>query len=457
MQRLARVVVPLVLLASCREYNPASCENPSNAGMPPCGMPDAPPVDLSCKDDTGCATTPDLPVCTITDSIGMCVQCTPEKRAKCMTTTPICTNNRCVACTRHSDCPESNVCKLDGSCAVETEVAYVDGTTGKDQMVCSKAMPCTKIENAVMTGKPIVKVSGTVTERTTLDSKTVMILGDPGARLTPMADTVALDVRGTSRVQIFDLEISHMAAAPAREGVTVQDSADLRMTRVSLINNTADGARISGGHLTCTRCVVAQNANRGINAQAGILTISQSNIQNNLGGGILIGLDASFQIVGNVIFHNGLPTTATGGINVPQVTGTSANRLDFNSISRNDAVPQIAPGIHCISIGLQLTARYNIVWDNGPSPAFRDQVNAGGCDHASSDLGPLPAAFGTTNVNVDPVFRDELTGDLRLRAPISTMLYANPSADEIAGPAARDIDDEMRGVATEMGADHVSR
>ena len=458
MQRVARVVVPLVLLAACRQYNPESCENPSNAGMPPCGMPDGPPVDPSCKDDSGCSTTPDLPVCKITDNVGMCVQCTPDKRATCSGTMPICTNNRCVPCTRHSDCTDSDVCKLDGSCALETEVAYVDGTTGKDQMVCSKAMPCTRIEAAVMTGRAIVKVSGTVTERTTLDSKNVLILGDPGARLTPLADAVALEVKGTSQVQIFDLEISHPPGAPAREGVTVVDPADLRMTRVSVVNNTADGVRVSGGKLACTRCTIAQNTLVGINATGGTILISQSTIQKNQDGGIAVnGMDTGFQIVGNVIFNNGTTTSGTGGINVPQVRGVPANRIDFNSISRNDAASVLAPGVHCVSITSPLTARYNIIWDNGKSPAFRDQVNVSGCDHKFSDVGPLPTSLGTMNVNTDPLFVDELAGDLRLRKPVNMTLYVTPSADDVAGPAARDIDDEQRSIATEMGADHVMR
>jgi hypothetical protein len=231
--------------------------------------------------------------------------------------------------------------------------------------------------------------------------------------------------------------------------------ADLRMTRVSLINNTADGARVTGGRLTCTRCTIAQNTNRGINAFAGAITISQSAIVNNLGGGILIGSDAGFQIVGNVFFNNGTPASTTGAINIPQVMGSSANRLDFNSISRNNATAQVAPGVACVSLVTQLTARYNIIWDNGTPPVFQDQINSGGCEHALSVIGPVPAAFGT-NINTDPGFTDELAGDLHLKQS-DVRLHVNVSAGELAGPAARDIDDEPRGMPADMGADQVSR
>jgi len=156
-------------------------------------------------------------------------------------------------------------------------------------------------------------------------------------------------------------------------------------------------------------------------------------------------------------YYDVIPGSGTGGINVPQVRGLATNRIDFNSISRNDARPLFAPGVQCISSPTSLTARYNIIWDNGTSPAFRDQVNAAGCDHKLSDIGPLPASYGMMNVNTDPLFMDELAGDLHLMKPVNAMLFANPTASEIEGPAARDIEDELRTVRTEMGADHVAR
>jgi hypothetical protein len=466
MQRAA-LVIPLVLLVGCREYNPESCRNPDNAGVPPCGMiPDGPPIDLSCRDDTGC-TNPDQPVCTITNNVGVCVECTPERAAKCSAATPICTTNKCARCTRHSDCMGSNVCKPDGSCALETEVAYVDGAMGTNQMMCSKTSPCKKIEDAAMTGR-IVKVSGTVTDRTTLNNRNALILGDPGATLALSMDEVALEVRGSSQVEIYDLVITHTGTPPpAREGVTVADTADLRMTRVRLIGNNADGARVTGGNLRCTRCTIAQNASNGINAQGtqaqpAAITISQSTIENNTGGGIAIGPNTSFQIVGNVLYHNGSPSSLTGGISVGRMIGSPANRLDFNSISRNETIAGVAPGIDCESVGTSLTARYNIIWNNGAPPQFtdQDQVNSGGieaCAHMSSDIGPLPDPPSAGNVKLEPDFMSENNGDLHLRqskAPLSV----NPSTNELTGLAEFDIDDQPRGTGgTDMGADHVPR
>ena len=459
MQRVALVVVPLVLLVGCRERNDQFCDNDANQSLEVCGgmIPDGPPIDVSCKADDGCTANPDQPVCKITGNTGVCVECTPEKRMKCPTMKPICTNDRCAPCTRHSDCTESNVCKPDGSCALETEVAYVDGA-GADQMICSKMEPCTKIEKAAMTGR-IVKVSGTVSDPTVLNNRNPLILADPGAKLSPSMDAVALEIRGNSQVEIYDLEISHTGGA-SREGITIADTADLRLTRVSLVNNNADGARVTGGKLTCTRCTITQNAVAGINAagssnQPVVITISQSTIANNVGGGIQIGLFTSFQIVGNVIFHNGASATFSGGINAPQVTASSTNRIDFNSISRNESAS--APGISC-TVTAQFTGRYNIIWDNGTPPIYSDQVNSGvnSCDHTFSNIGPLPATFGTNNKNTDPGFMDENNGNLHLRQS-DPQLTVTPSSNELTGLAARDIDDQPRAATTDMGADHVPR
>jgi hypothetical protein len=469
MQRVALVIVPLVLLVGCREYNPASCENPANAEVSPCGMmPDGPPIDLSCKDDTGC-TNPDQPVCKITGDVGVCVECTANKTARCADRRWVCTSDdKCEPCTRHTDCTDSNVCKPDGTCALENEVAYVDGTTGSDQNPCSKMLPCKRIEDAAMMTGKIVKVSGTLTERTKLDGRNVTILAEPGASLALSKDEIALEVVGTSQVEIFDLVITHTGSSkPEKEGVLVDDTADLRMTGVRIIENNADGVRVAKGRLTCTRCVIAQNTGLGINAVDGRVTISQSTIQKNPGGGILISANVDeFQIVGNVIFNNGrltmsTPGSTTGGIRVSGVTGTMANRIDFNSLSRNETVSGVAPGIHCESFGTALTARYNIIWNNGTPPQFidQDQVNSGigVCAHMSSDIGPRPDPPSAGNVNLDPDFMSENNGDLHLMQS-KVMLSVNPSTTELTGLAQNDIDDQPRGTgATDMGADHVPR
>src|SRR5438128_2744921 len=133
----------------------------------------------------------------------------------------------------------------------------------------------------------------------------IVIVADLNAKLTPTQDGAALDIRGNSKIQIYDLEISHMPGAPAKDGIALSDTAELELTNVRLINNTGDGAHIANaGHLTCTHCTVENNVNRGIIMDNGELTISRSQIKDNVGGGIFIPSTGKFQIVGNVIFGN---------------------------------------------------------------------------------------------------------------------------------------------------------
>jgi hypothetical protein len=431
MQRLALVVVSLIVIAGCHQDNPASCELPSNAGNGVCPGVDAaidtPPPPPECTMNSECAN-PDKAVCDTVLNGGTCVQCTAMTATACKAETPACINDVCAPCIRHADCVASNVCMPDGKCADEKNVAYLDGG-GKDQMMCTRAMPCTKIDKAAM-AKSILKISGTLTERATLDGLNVVILADPGAKLTPTQDGAALELR-QGKVQIYDLEIS----GSLKEGIFVNDDqAEVELTRVSLLSNTTDGARVNAGHLTCTRSTIARNTLRGINLAAGEVTISRSVIRDNTGGGLLIGVNGIFQIVANFIFGNGSAGSLTGGINAPALDGNDTNRIDFNSISHNNASG--VAGIQCNS-GMALTAKYNILWKNGAV----DQI-AGNCAHISSDIGLLPASPTATNFNMDPGFQNEANGDLHLK-PDSPVRMLVQGAD-VSGIAASDFDGDVR-------------
>lgn len=463
MQRLAVVVASLVLslvvVGGCHQDNPESCELPANAGMgmcPPVDATDAPttpPPPPECTMSNPC-TNPDKGVCDTTLDGGTCVQCTAASQMACKGASLACINRACAPCTKHTDCVDSNVCMPDGTCANADDVAYLDGG-GTDQMTCSQATKCTRIERAVM-AKSILKISGTLTERATLNNmRNIVILADPTARLTPTQDGAALDIRGNSTIQIYDLEISHMSGGAAKDGIALSDTAELALTNVRLVNNTADGARIAGGHLTFTHCTIAQNANRGISMTGGELTISRSEVTTNVGGGIFIPGDGKFQIVGNFIFGNGGASTQAGGISIGASAGDGTNRIDFNSVSRNNANVAFAPGIHCVSTGTQLTAKYNVVWDNGVAPFATDEVNITGCVHVSSDIGPSPGSAGVSNFNLDPGFTDEASGDLKLKNTSNVRQKAEDL--DLSGLAAKDIDGEMRSSPVDLGADQAPR
>ena len=114
-----------------------------------------------------------------------CVQCTTDDSSACVGGTPVCVSNTCQKCTAHAQCA-SDVCLPDGSCADPAldQVAYVKvNGTG---MVCSQLSPCGTLDIGLKKNKPYVKIaSGIVTDSktTTIDGKSVTILGDQGAKL----------------------------------------------------------------------------------------------------------------------------------------------------------------------------------------------------------------------------------------------------------------------------------
>lgn len=451
MRCLTLVVVSLVALSGCKERDPAYCASAAHVGDP--GCPGASVGDGPCKTNSDCTGTPGFPACDTMDSGGTCVECTASDHALCTGTTPLCDNHMCVACINDGDCGAGGLCLPSGACARLSDVAYVDGTNGVDNASCTMSQPCTRIDVAAGL-KLIVKVSGTVKDRCILNGSIVTILGQPGAKLIPIAgnDGPAFEIKGASHVEVYDLEINQATGTlPAKDGsgVLVEDSAEVLMTRVKLLNNTVYGADVKGGHLTCTLCTINQNTNLGVNVAGALLTISQSTIGGNMGGGISISTGSSFQIVGNVILGNGQNNSLTGGINI-QVNGSSVNRLDFNSLSHNTALNGVGPGIQCTS-GMPLTANNNIIWDNGTgTPAPPQVASPGGCDYAYSDIGPTSVQAGT-NMSTLPQFKDEVM-DLHLMPTSPVRRMADPNAD-LSGLAVYDIDGDKRVSRADLGAD----
>jgi hypothetical protein len=455
MLRLTFLVVSVVTFAGCKTDNPQSCELPENANNAEC-------TDAGsggrCQSSAECTDKANFPDCETMAGphVNTCVQCTATENALCTGTTPLCKEDSCVACVNDSDCGNGtdSLCLPNGSCALLSDIAYVDGTAGMDGAPCTMSMPCTRIDVAANM-KPVVKVSGTVQNRCSLNGKTTTILGESGAKLIPTGgginDGPALEIKGASHVEVYNIEIDQATGGLVKDGsgVLVADTAEVLMARVKLFSNSVDGAHVTGGHFTCTLCNISQNADLGINVSGAQLTINQSTIRDNTNGGISIGLGGSFQIVGNVIYNNGQTNKVTGGINI-NVDGSNANRLDFNSVSHNTAISTTGQDIKCIS-GIPLTANNNIVWDSGSS---QPQV-AGTCTYAYSDIGPNGIGTAMSNMSTLPQFQNESNGDLHLTTSSPVRRMADPGAD-LKGLAAYDIDGDPRPLPplrADLGAD----
>lgn len=184
-----------------------------------------------------------------------------------------------------------------------------------------------------------------------------------------------------------------------------------------------DGTRITANEASAidtTSCAVAiTRAQLDSNNQTGTLTAAirvsggsialvRSVVRNNRGGGLDIGNNATFSLVGNIVVANGATTSNVGGISIS--TTASVNRLEFNSIAENTAQGGAVAGVACAA-NVGFAAANNIIWNSRTNGVAGLQI-FGGCGYAYSDIGPnaISAGIPTSNLqNVDPVFVGETT------------------------------------------------
>jgi len=207
----------------------------------PGANPDQSCAEIDAKVANGCSSNATCAapkaVCDLAGS-KTCVQCVaPDDTSACTATSPICGGDHtCRGCTAHTDCPLSDVCLPDGSCADSSVVAYV-APTGTDNTSCTKATPCTKAAKALATSRPYVKFTGTTDEQVSINNQNATLLADPGAKLTYTTGTgILLKIDGTSVVSIFDLEIAD-ALGPTGASISLQNgnTATVTLQRVKIV------------------------------------------------------------------------------------------------------------------------------------------------------------------------------------------------------------------------------
>lgn len=428
---LARRALPsLLLLTAVGAFcltTPAGCFLYKDDPLYCAGFPDntCPEDELTCSSDAQC-TEPGKLVCD-TDKTKVCVECTPTSAAACAGKTPVCGDtNACRACSQHTDCL-SAVCMPDGSCGDETKVAYVAAAPlGTDNGPCTKAMPCTKLSKALDTALPVVKINGTVDEKVTIDKRSVMLLADPGAKLTSVASTgILLEVKNDIQVDIYDLELTG-ATGPSGIGISVPPGSapTLNLHRVQVMGNSSVGIGVGGGKLM----------------------LSRSTIASNLGGGISI-TTATFDITNSFIYRNGTADTTTfGGLRLDIATAPG-NRLEFNTITDNRALAN-SGGVIC-----------NVA-------AFAGANNIIARNSLNSDAtAPNAQTFGACTYPTSRV-QNDLTGlmfeDPEAPAPFNYRLKAgSPLIDQATTASAIivDFDGDVRpqGGQKDIGADEVKQ
>jgi hypothetical protein len=320
----------------------------------------------------------------------------------------------------------SNACLPDGSCADPTQVAYVD-PKGSDNPECAKTTPCTKVMAALATNRPYVKFHDTTDEAVSINNQNVTLLADPGAKLTRTSNGLLLEVRGTSQVAVYDLEVTGASSA-AGVGISLPsgNTSTLELRRAKVTNNAGGGIVVSGG----------------------VLTISQSTVSGNVGGGVSV-TGGAFVIVGNVFFANGSSTSVAGGVGI-QTSQAAMNRLELNSFNKNQTQDGVGSAVQCTAG--TFTARNNIMSGNGTLTNM-EQIG-GTCAHTYSIVRPGTLPSGTGNIAGDPLFKNTTTGDLHIQPGSPAAGAADPSSD-LTGIAAQDIDGDARTKPADLGADEI--
>ena len=351
------LLVGIGLLGACK--NDQHCPGNLNDD---CRLGDAP---TPCSSSAQC----DDPTPACDTSTMTCVQCTPAEVGACTGATPVCRDTTCESCTRHLDCPASDVCLPDGSCVDPAldQVAYV--TQGGSGTTCMKAMPCATLDAAVLTGKPYIKIAaGQVKDNkiTMISGRAVTVLADFGAKLDRDGDGPILDIHSANTdVRIFDLEITG-ATDPGGDAILLQPNGGSPM-------------------LTLTRVLVNGNQGRGIVGSGGSLVVAQSIFSSNAGGGIVMTASGIISITNSYIHHNGTPVMASvGGLSL-RPTGTS--KVEFNTIIDNQANLGAASsgGMFCDVAGF--IAANNIIFRNTGGAAGNVQT-FGNCTYGNSFVMP---------------------------------------------------------------------
>ncbi len=457
MHRLALVVVSLVAAAACNEANPNSCELPQNAGTGEC----PPDTGGPCQSSNECTATADSPVCDLLDNGGTCVHCTASEHSLCTGMTPRCEAHACVACVDDGDCGSSGVCLTTGDCAAADRIIHAKvtggiangcGSAGNECSLAKALTEVTATRNIIKLDDPapaVYSANGyTVMSEVLIDARNAIIVrSDTGPILTINGNGIATILGGTIRG----------ATGANGDGIRCQSNSTLTVNRTTIEQNDESAIDASSCTLTVTGAKILGNGKRtndfyaGIVVDDGTVTITQSWIASNRGGG-LTNNRARFLIVGNVFLDNGVAAgTAFGGVFI--MSTMPGSRFDFNTIAENNSQATVAAGVQCTAAA-GFVARYNIVWNNNSVQGITaDQVD-GGCSYAYSDIGtaPVPPLLDSgNNMTIEPSFINELT-DLHLQ-PQSMVRRAADQGADLGGLAERDIDGDRRVPKADLGAD----
>ncbi len=395
----------------CNEIPMGRCNKSTDCtknDKPVCDMPNN--ICVSCSGNTQCkdwATAQVDPLNRVLCINGQCnecmdnSQCTRPGKGFCNQNT-----NVCGGCTANSDCPGSNICKLDesllatgdtlskiGECVLMTDVVAVDNNLAKCDNAGAGGKPFCQISQAVSSGKSYIKVVGNGAVSASLyqpvtvsnGGQRVTIIG-PGRDAMPYATAQAVingvTVTGGAQVTLIGISVTNNGGAPA---VQCNGSGSLYAQNVLI----SDTVAVPKGGIYASSCSK--------------VNVERTKITNAIGYGIFITGGSGHRVVNNAIINGGSVAEPTG----MRLSGGASGLFAFNTIANNRQ-----GGILCDSA---VAVSDSIVMVNGAGPEVSTNCQS--------------ARIVSSGVTLDPSYMNAMAGDPRITADPGNVAIDKGAAD----------------------------
>ncbi|MEO6777481.1 MAG: hypothetical protein ABI467_31430 [Kofleriaceae bacterium] len=382
---------------------------------------DVPNATLATKDASGdgrgvcidaSTCTAPTPQCDTTSHT--CVECLSSP--DCVTPDrPVCQAEACRGCLDDTECPASNVCLSDGSCADPARVLYAAQTgTG---VACTQAAPCTfdQAVASVSATADVVKLApGTYDRPAQLAITKNMIVTGEGATFHGTATT--------SFTLMFDIT-----------------SAAVTFLRIHFDLGGMFGAECGmNGELHLDRVVIT-NGVAGAYSSACTFSVDRSLIDSVTFYGLYL-INSTVTVSNTFVTNSG--ASSQGGI----VINGSSGVIEHVTLAGDTAAMAGGQAIRCTDGNVAI--RSSIIFGNG-TPAVEDACLVG-----HSVIDPGYAGPGTDNVTMDPLYVAPATRDYHIQAGSPAVGLADPASHQTD-----DYDGDPRpnpaGSMADSGADEI--
>jgi hypothetical protein len=279
----------------------------------------------------------------------------------------VCDAGACRACRAHSECG-SGVCKGDGTCASESEIAYVE-TGASDTANCSRATKCS-LTHSITVGRPYVLLAtGTYTlnaDFTLLGTISLVGGSSPKPELTRSTAGAIVNIGAGADVTLDNLRVRgatggsvgtssgiYCANSPAGArhvrlidfdstqnqyaGISVQQCT-IEAIHSTFTNNALAGVELTDSTGTFDGCVSSGNGGKGFSLDTGLYVVRNNFVYRNSSVGIRIygnpGSVAEFNtVVDNLggIFCDSAGLTFPNNISVRNGNSNSSGSCTFPS------------------------------------------------------------------------------------------------------------------------------